>query len=799
MNDKRQAVLLMSANAKSLMWYFALIIVISIVQLSVIATTSHSEDRIEWKSNKSGSVPGPQVSVERVLGVPTFVVDETSFTSPCFETYKPEEKYFRQFADAGVKVFSFNTNAAACDYRRSRPSWTAPTTWDYSHFEKLADRVLRANPNAMLLPRVYLGTPQWWIESNRAEWELLEDGASQYDAASNSPTQPHAGPFPSLASKKWRAEMGDSLRRFIDHLQQSKYGPHIFGYLLVGLHTEEWYHWSAGLPMLSGYSEPTRLAFQEWLRRKYRTAEALRTAWKCDEISFETVVVPAPAERRDEGHGTFRDPAQKMNVIDFYLFYNELIPDTIDHFAAIARKETKGQKALGAFYGFMYEFGGNPEFGHNALAKYNESPNLDFVFVTASYSGREFGSGGDALRGPAYSVQLHDKLWYHDNDVISFLGKERLAKVGMKQGAHWSRNLDHYVKVLGYTETPQQSKWMYRRGVGFCICNGAYYSYFDLHGGYYDDPELMDEVRALNRVAELSKRYDRRSCSEILVVADEASNAYATFNSNLLSFGLTGSQKQFVKLGAPQDHVLLSDLDRVDALRYKLVIFLNCFNVTDTQRSVIDEKLKRDGRTLVWCYAPGLFNGPRSDASQMHSLTGMKIEPSEDRELIELSTTLRDADYPLNRIMLKKGEKQLDVADRGRGQLFRVKGDDVQKLGVATAGLVNGRDEITLARKEMDDWISIYSWSPTLPAAAWREIAREAGVHIFSEQDDTFYANANFLSIHANGAGRRTLRLPWKANVMDMTTEQVKWPNTQEFTHDFQNGETLILKWRPWL
>lgn len=93
----------------------------------------------------------------------------------------------------------------------------------------------------------------------------------------------------------------------------------------------------------------------------------------------------------------------------------------------------------------------------------------------------------------------------------------------------------------------------------------------------------------------------------------------------------------------------------------------------------------------------------------------------------------------------------------------------------------------------------MYSWSPTLPAAAWREIAREAGVHIFNERDDTFYANANFLTIHANGPGLRTIRLPWKANVMDMTTEEVKWPNTDRINYEFKNGETLILKWRPWL
>jgi len=766
-----------------------------ILLLFQLTTHVNGETNVENSSeSQRASIPGPEVTVEPVLGVPTFVVDEEPFGIPAFETYTPKPYFFQQFADAGIRLFLFNTNVSACDYGHSPPTWIDFDTWDYSNFEERAAHVLEANPNAMLLLRVNLGTPRWWIDAHPEEWEILEDGSSTYAEENRSPTLPHGGPFPSIASEKWREANGMALRGFLEHVQNSKYGPHVFGYVLNGLHTEEWYPWSAGLEELSGYGAPTQRAFRKWLRKKYQSDEALQKSWSDSAVTLSNAEVPLASDRRANRETTFRDVSTQMNVIDFYVFYNELIPETIDYFAKIAREVTGGKKALGAFYGFMYEFAGDPEYGHNALAKFNRSPYLDFIYVTASYSGREFAKGGDFQRGPAYSVQLHDKLWYHDNDVISFLGKEILQRIGFTSDSHWSRNLDHHLKALGYTETPQQTRWMYRRGLGFCIAQGAYFCFFDLHGGYYDHPDLLDEVTKLSRVAELSIRFDRRTCSEVLIVSDENSNAYATFNSSLLAFALRENQHQLIKLGAPQDHVLLTDLDRVEASRYKLVVFLNCFNVSDEQRELIASKFKRDERTLVWCYAPGYFKGNVSDPSYMQDLTGLNIQPSPDETQIEIKTELLDAEFGLNQEFISRGKRVMELDTQGWGKLFSVKGQGFQKLGFSV-----GREHVTLARKNMKDWTSIYTWSPALPAAAWRELAREAGVHIFNEVDDSFYANSNFLSIHANGSGPRTIRLPYRANVMDMFTEEIVWPNAKEFTYDFENGETLLLKWRPWL
>jgi|GEM_PF-5592993 len=85
-----------------------------------------------------GKGKGLYVKIAEVLEVPTFVVSNDPvrgyepFMTPCFETYVPEYKYFKQFADAGTRLYSFNANASACDYGHSKQIWIEPNVWDRS-------------------------------------------------------------------------------------------------------------------------------------------------------------------------------------------------------------------------------------------------------------------------------------------------------------------------------------------------------------------------------------------------------------------------------------------------------------------------------------------------------------------------------------------------------------------------------------------------------------------------------------------------------------------------------------------
>ena len=462
------------------------------------------------------------------------------------------------------------------------------------------------------------------------------------------------------------------------------------------------------------------------------------------------------------------------------------MPDTIDHFARIAKEATFGRKVVGAFYGFMYEFRGDPEYGHNALAKFNSSPWLDFIYVTASYGNRHFGRGGDYPRSPAHSVRLHNKLWYHDNDVVSFMADKMWA--GRPQNDGSLNDVTTWKENLGYTSTAQQSIWMYRRSFGFALCSGAYESFFDLHGGYYDHPELMAEVQRIHQAADYAKRYDRSSNSEILVVADEASCAYATFRSELLEASLLTPQLQLVQLGAPADHVLLSDLDRLNTAQYKFVIFLNCYRFTSSDRALITRKLKHSGKHLLWCYAPGYFDEGGRSREAMAELTGMRLMEGDDPEFIAPQVSL-DSSW--------LGKPETDRSDALLGtprkicHLIHVADPDA-----VTRGRLPGTHFVTFAKKSMPDWVSLYTITPNLTSAVYRELAREAGVHIFNERDDSFYANQNFVAVHANGAGPRTITFPRACSAVNVMTRELVMADRTSFDHNFQNGETLILKWQ---
>ncbi|MEM7147860.1 MAG: beta-galactosidase [Verrucomicrobiota bacterium] len=695
---------------------------------------------------------------------------------PVFETYVPEERYFRQFAKAGNEVFSFSINLG---HGFGPQLWLGPDRFDFSALDVLAQRVLKAKQGGWILPRIYLSPPDWWVANNPEEHQVLGDGSRTYRRGAGHRRDGRA--FPSLASKKWRADTAGVLQPVIRHLLDSDYGERIFGFMVTGLMSEEWYHWSIHTGQLSDYSSHATSAFRSWLREKYESSESLRVAWGDAAVSLGLVDVPSEADRIRGRERTFRDPGTEMAVIDWYHFYNELIPETIDHFCAAAKRACQNRHVVGAFYAYMFEFGGDPEFGHNALGKLVRSEHLDFVMVTASYHNRDLGKGADYARSPLTTVRLHDKLWYHDNDTVSFL-YDRIHS-NAKSPAEVAR----YRKELGVTASAEESVWQYRRGAGFALGNGVFQSFFDLHGGYFDHPTLMGEVARLNRTFAASAEADLSSVAEILVISDEASCAYATFESGYLQQTLRQAQVPLAKIGAPHDSILVDDLDRVDMTRYRMVIFLNCFHLSSDQRKLVRKTVLNSGRTIIWCYANGIFEGNEKSLDAMSELCGFTMRWG------KTSTPVR------SRIAVN-GEKVREHLAGIRD--VEIGSPDVWARALTVAGgggvIELGHLESTrlpaLAMKAQSNWTSVYTVNPVLPSALWRSFAQKAGVHLYGQAGDTLYANKSFLCLNADGAGERTIRFPRPVSAADTSDGKRLLDNSEVLTKHFRDEETLLLQ-----
>jgi hypothetical protein len=282
--------------------------------------------------------------------------------------------------------------------------------------------------------------------------------------------------------------------------------------------------------------------------------------------------------------------------------------------------------------------------------------------------------------------------------------------------------------------------------------------------------------------------------AEILVVSDETSCSYATFESGFLQQTLQPAQVQLAKLGAPHDSILVDDLARAEMKRYKFVIFLNCFHLTDGQRELIRRTVLKRKRTVLWCYAPGLFNGPTSSVEAMRELTGIRLVPGKADERMRLRLALNAA----GAAMLDGGDHTAGAWLAGRiighehvwGQRFSV--EDPQAIAL---GHVEGPKEVALAMKRLKDWTSIYTLNPVLPASFLRALARQAGVHIYTDRDDTFYASRSYICLNADGAGERTLRFPSAADLFDPFTRRSLARRVKEFSHHFADKETLLLRY----
>jgi len=713
--------------------------------------------------SSSSFVPVRSAEVKQHNGRPTLFVNNSPQSGLTYMTYNEKPENFAKFEELGVRVMSFTlTSDCSLSESWSAPVAVAPGKYDYSDLDARIEGVLKAAPNAWLLPRVYTVAPEWWCAQN-------EDEVTRYGAPREHPRpgiDVYHGRFnPSMASRAWRNFASDNMTRLIEHIQQKPWADHFLGFHFASGTSEEWVDWGTHDGYFPDYSPPMIRAFRDFLRQRYGADEALQEAWQRSDVTLATATIPTLEERvREPGGSQIRDPGESQNVVDYLLCHSYELVDTMLAIARAIKEGFSEPRITLAFSGSYFCTQCWQQYllhnsGCLALERLLKSPYIDALTSPSNYMHRGAGTGHGSFIAPEASIALHGKLWFDENDI-------RTHPLGKTRG-------------FGSTNTVDDTICIQRRQFSAVMQQGCAMWWFDMGGNWYDEP-MHQEICQSVSIAQRALDLDRSSVSEIALVVDPESIAYMNGSTQIATLLIGRPRLSFGHCGAPCDMVLLNDL--AEAKDYKLYVFLNVFHMNDEQRQMVDRVVRCDGKTAWWFHAAG-YVGDTLDAGNISRTTGITIEPYPGHNWSD--TEIRPCEHPI----LTGLDRTHVYGDSGWWMCPFFFAEDPE---ATTLGVWAGNEHLpTMVAKELDGWQSVWSMAPNPPAWLIRRVARWAGVHIYNELDEALYANASLLMVSTNhDGGPRTLKLPRRQSVHELFDRRRSWQDVKEFSIDLPRHHT---------
>lgn len=643
--------------------------------------------------------------------------------------------------------------------------WKRDGSIDFDEFDSIIIRNMSYNPDGYFMLSIGVNPPVWWEELHPEE-RCVDDKGNITGI--------------SLTSELFREEAGEVVRQLIEHAMEQSYWNKIFGIRLTGMKTAEWLQYGAGLNGSIDYSPSALYGFREWLKDKYKTDAALQAAWNNRKVTLATATVPTYAERVESEYISMLDAKTQKNIIDFQDYLGYCASDIFLHMCQIAKEVTDDKLIVGGYHGYIwnsYSYEGN-DIVHSGIQRVLESEYADFICGPQNYNERDLGIPG-AWMSAIDSVHKNGKLFVQEQDNRTI----RAAAI------EWPES----DSGVGKTYTTEDSINQIKRDFGQIITKNAGMWFYDMDGGWFHDDQIYELSSIMNAEADLSIWTDKASTSEVAIFVDEKTYEYSAYN-----FGATYQiynslylEQRFNlgTMGAPYDVYRIADLCSDKVADYKVNIILSPYQITEEQRSAIDKQLKKDGKILVWVFAPGLSDGNENDVAHISELTG--IDLAINKEICRLNVTLKDSK---NSLLSGLNGTSYGVSNEEVGPYIYVSDKDAEALGYLYDTDEDKR-QVGLAIKKMGDYTSIYSSAPNLPNLLLQNILKEAGVHIYTDnRDDILYANEHYVAVHSAFAGERILTLPKKHSVYDVYAGKFVSMNTDEFTVELRDGESKLYR-----
>ena len=467
-----------------------------------------------------------------------------------FKSFRPTPKNVSDFAKAGVKVYSIFTTGMKsrlkAPYSLYGESWLDDETYDFNPIDKQIDMFIENAPDCYFAIMIQLDTRDWWLE--------------KYKNYSNS--------FFNLSQvcndEKWRELSSKYMKAVMEHVEE-KYGEKIYGYFLMCGTTTEWF---------SDYDNEKPHEIKEKAYKKY-----------CND---QNATIPLEVDRPMEQFFLNPNDAKDVELMRYRRFSHQSRAETILYFAREAQSIIKHQKLLGVYFGYVFELAPTRLWntGHIEYEKVFLSPDIDMISSPSSYAFR----GQDSTSGFMITYDTlaeHDKLYYLEFDHITHLAPEKVEGLVIPGYANKCKNEKETFNLM-------------RRDFMLNITKGTAMWWFDMFEGWFYSDGMMAEIK---NMIEITKKYGSLTAekAEVAYIVDPDSLYYVN-KTNPYTAGVLDNQRFGMALsGVAYDVFSSCDLSYERLKQYKMVVFMTQYKTTIEQRREIN-KLKSDGRLIVWCY-----------------------------------------------------------------------------------------------------------------------------------------------------------------------------------------------------
>ena len=653
---------------------------------------------------------------------------------------------------------NFNMNS-------SGSMWTGYGEYDFSALDEVVYETLQGAPSAKLMLMLDADPPTWWFRKN--------PNAYAVDSKGN-----NVGI--SYASEKWREDVGVFYQALIEHVLAQPYAGHMFAVKIAAGATFEWQYYGVSLSECADFGVDALNAFRKWLKEKYVTDEALASAWGKKGITCDTATVPTYEERKSLTYETLLDGRAQRNVIDFHSFMSDMTTDSVLYFAKVVKEAINNKWIVGTYTGYLthgltYEANG---LANASISRIIASPYIDFLCSPICYDERLIGMSA------SYMMMV---------DSLITAGKLPIIECDSRTVYFDSKTTNPaLLGEWGKTYTLKDSVEALKRDFSNMMIKGAGLWWYDMYGGWFDDPEIYSMIKAAKAEWDRAVNQPVKSNSKIAyIIGDDIATTLAySFDGtyHFLYEALYEQKESLGHIGTSYDMLYLSDIEDGFVREYDVYLIL-ATNVTEKQKAAINKYLKKDGKTIIWIGAPGIYgeDGTMS-VDYVSALT--------DITLAKAPTS----NYGIRIIGNETYTKGLDGKLYGRinstkvDPMFYVNDKSAETLGKIYNSNLTGLAAKAVQTEDGGYYMSIYSAVGNIPEELLRNILRICGVKLVESENDVVFRNNAYVSVASPYGGKKTIEFDSKVDVYDVFKGEYIAKNVSKVEVEMDAGTTLLLR-----